>query len=297
MRSEDDVDRTGTAAPERQGITRLPDGRRLAWSEWGPAGGRPVLLCPGAATSRWLGFGTDVLMGLEVRLVSADRPGLGGSDPLPGRDLASWAEDVAALAADRDLGRPAVVGFSQGAPFALACAAAGAVSAVAVVSGTDELCHPDVRARLVPEVEALVGLADADPAAAATAFAGLARTDAMWDMVMAGSSEADLAVYTAPAFAAAYRRAMDEAFAQGPDGYTTDTVLTMRRWSFDPAAISVPTDLWYGVLDSSPVHSPNRGATLAGRIPGARQHELADVGGALLWTHAESVLRTLLDRT
>ncbi|HLN65243.1 MAG TPA: hypothetical protein VK464_27290 [Symbiobacteriaceae bacterium] len=35
-------------APVRLGQTRLPDGRRLGWAEWGPESGMPVLLCPGA---------------------------------------------------------------------------------------------------------------------------------------------------------------------------------------------------------------------------------------------------------
>ncbi|MGI5526577.1 alpha/beta fold hydrolase [Streptomyces syringium] len=74
----------GIAPPERLGRTRLPDGRMLAWAEWGPADGLPVLLCPGGATSRWLGFGADAVDALGVRLVSVDRPGLGASDPAPG---------------------------------------------------------------------------------------------------------------------------------------------------------------------------------------------------------------------
>ena len=77
----DGVDPTlspGVSPPDRLGTTTLPDGRRLGWSEWGPPGGTPVLLCPGAATSRRLGFGGEVLDDLDVRLVSVDRPGLGG---------------------------------------------------------------------------------------------------------------------------------------------------------------------------------------------------------------------------
>ncbi|MGW3497131.1 hypothetical protein [Streptomyces sp. NPDC001020] len=42
----------GVADPARLGHTLLPDGRRLAWAEWGPEEGTAVLLCPGAATSR-----------------------------------------------------------------------------------------------------------------------------------------------------------------------------------------------------------------------------------------------------
>ncbi|MEU7000080.1 alpha/beta fold hydrolase [Nonomuraea sp. NPDC046570] len=98
-------------------------------SSAGPSGGAPdgipVLLCPGAATSRRLGFGTDVVDALGLRLVSVDRPGLGASAPAPGRTFADFAADIRHLAGLRGLGSPAVVGNSQGAPFALACAVEG----------------------------------------------------------------------------------------------------------------------------------------------------------------------------
>jgi pimeloyl-ACP methyl ester carboxylesterase len=286
---------TGVEEPERLGSTTLPDGRRLGWSEWGPEGGRPVLLCPGAATSRWLGFGTDVLADLGVRLLSVDRPGLGASDPLPRRDLVSWAADVAELARARSLGRPAAVAFSQGAPFALACAAAGEVSALAVVAGTDELAEASVRAQLDPQVGRMVDLCSGDPAAAAGVLAGM-DADAMEQMVLATSAEVDRAVYRQPAFAAAYRRALEEAFARGPDGYATDTVLSMTPWPFDVGRIEVPVDLWYGTEDASPVHSPDHGARLATRIPGARRHLVEGAGAALLWTDARRILTVLLER-
>jgi pimeloyl-ACP methyl ester carboxylesterase len=92
-------------------------------------------------------------------------------------------------------------------------------------------------------------------------------------------------------------RALAEGFAQGPDGYARDTVLAMSRWPFDLAGIIVPVDLWYGEQDTSTVHSPDLGASLVRRIPAARLHVLPDAGGALLWTHAGVVLRSLLERT
>jgi pimeloyl-ACP methyl ester carboxylesterase len=107
----------------------------------------------------------------------------------------------------------------------------------------------------------------------------------MWDMVMGGSPESDLSVYRDPAFASAYRRALEEGFAQGPQGYARDTTLAMGRWPFDLSSITVPVDLWCGEEDTG--HSPDNGATLVARIP----------GGAVLWTHAGPILRTLLDRT
>lgn len=283
--------------PARLGKTSLPDGRALAWAEWGPEDGTPVLLCPGAATSRSLGFGGEVVDQLGIRLISVDRPGLGASDPAPGRTLDDWAQDVRHLAAARGLSSMAVVGYSQGAPFALACAAAGIVTGAAVVAGTDELANPVFQETLTPEVRRMVTSVAADPAGAEAFFRGFGRAEALWELVLAVSSDEDRSVYTEPEFARAYRGAMAEAFAQGPDGYARDTVLAMSRWPFDPAAITIPVDLWYGARDTSTVHSPDLGATLARRIPSARRHVLPDAGGALLWTHAEVVLRALLERT
>ncbi|MGG2461297.1 alpha/beta fold hydrolase [Streptomyces sp. RGM 3693] len=298
-------------APARLGETRLPDGRLLGWAEWGPQDGVPVLLCSGAATSRWLGFGPDVVAARGLRLVSLDRPGLGASTPHPGRSFADFAADVRHLAALRGLGRPPVVGTSQGAPFALACAAAGAVSAVAVVAGADEVAAAVVpaaddvtaadealvaefAAALPPEARDLVERTAADPADAQDFFAEF-TADAMWHLVRGNSPACDLAVYQDPQFAAAYRRALDEGFAQGAAaGYARDTVLAMGRWPFALGGISVPVDLWYGEHDTS--HSPDRGAFLTTRIPGARRHLVPGAGGALLWTDPGPILTTLLNR-
>ncbi|MFE5089261.1 alpha/beta fold hydrolase [Streptomyces sp. NPDC056638] len=279
--------------PLRIGTDQLPGGRLLGWAEWGPLDGVPVLLSPGAATSRHLGFGADVLDGLGVRLISVDRPGLGASSPLPRRTFDDFVDDIRTFAGLRDLGRPLMVGNSQGAPFALACAAAGAVGALAVVSGADEVAAPCFADALPGELRRLVDLAVSDPAAAEQVFAGF-TPQAMWDMVMSGSPECDLAVYRQPAFVAAYRRALDEAFAQGADGYARDTVLAMGHWGIELSDIDVPVDLWYGEKDTG--HSPDQGAELASRIPGAVRHLVPEAGGAVLWTHAGQVLSTLLER-
>jgi pimeloyl-ACP methyl ester carboxylesterase len=276
--------------PARLGESELPDGRLLGWAEWGPSDGVPVLLCPGAATSRWLGLSVDAVAALGVRLVSVDRPGLGVSTPAPGRRFVDFAEDIRYLVALRGLGRPAVIGNSQGAPFALACAVEGVAGALALVSGADEVAAPEFSDVLPVELRGLVDRIGSDPAGAEEIFAGF-TTDAMWSMVMGGSAEADLAVYQDAGFEAAYRQALDEGFAQGPAGYARDTVLAMGRWPFNLAMINVPVDIWYGEQDSG--HSPDNGAMLTARIPGAHRHVVPSIGGAVLWTHAKPILHSL----
>jgi pimeloyl-ACP methyl ester carboxylesterase len=169
------------------------------------------------------------------------------------------------------------------------------VTSVAIVSGTDELAHPGLRHLLAPEVRRLVDDVAADPAGAEAFFRGFGNPEALWDLILAMSSDLDRRIYTSPSFQQAFRRALAEAFVQGPAGYARDTVLAMSAWPFDPAALTVPVDLWYGAHDTSTSHSPDHGASLARRIPTAHRHFLPDAGGALLWTHAEDVLRSLLD--
>lgn len=280
--------------PTRRGTVAVAPGRQLAWSEWGPADGAPVLFSPGAATSGRLGFAADAVERLGVRLIAVDRPGLGRSDPAPGRTLLDTAADLGELAAALALDRPAVVGFSQGAPLALACAATRAVSAVAIVSGTDELAGPALRPLLPPPVAQLVDLAAADPPAAEAIFRGMMTPAALIEMIRTASPEVDRAVYLEPTFAALFAAALDEGFAQGPDGYARDTLLVMQRWPFDPAALHLPVHLWYGRLDTSPFHSLDHGAALAVRLPRATRTLVDDAGGSLLWTHGPQILTALL---
>lgn len=253
-----------------------------------------MLLCPGAATSRWLGFGADVVDELGVRLISVDRPGLGRSDPAPGRTLGDFAEDVRHLAMVEAWAGLTVVGFSQGAPFALACAALGVADAVAVVSGTDELAAPDFAELLPPEVRNMVDAVTSDPASAEASFAAFGDPHTMWELNTRDLAAVDQQVYGSDEFEAAFRRALDEGFSQGADGYARDTVLATGRWPFALGDIAVPVSLWYGAADTSPTHSPDFGATLAQRIPSAQRNLVPDAGGALLWSHAEPILRTLL---
>ena len=69
-----------------------------------------------------------------IRWVSYDRPGYGGSTPLPGRDVASAAADVSAVADALGIERFAVMGHSGGGPHALACSTRLSERVLAAVS-------------------------------------------------------------------------------------------------------------------------------------------------------------------
>ncbi|MEV5177260.1 alpha/beta hydrolase [Streptomyces flaveolus] len=219
------------------------------------------------------------------------------SDAAVGWTLKDWTRDIRAFAESRGLVDMAAIGYSIGAPFALACAAVGAVVGASVVSGTDELAHPTCEGVLEPEVSVLVRRVADDPALAEKLLAHQAEAEVLWEVVTGTGNSADGRVYADPAFDAAYRRALTEGFFQGPAGYARETVVAVSPWPFDPSKIMVPVDLWYSEQDTNPFHSPDLGASLAARMPAARRHLLADAGTALLWTHADRIVRSLLGRT
>src|SRR5436309_3076234 len=100
----------GSYAPARDSAIQLPDGRALAYAEWGDPDGRPVFYFHGMPASRLFVPDPEAAAGEHVRLIAADRPGMGGSDPQPGHVVADWPADVVALADALGLERFGVVG-------------------------------------------------------------------------------------------------------------------------------------------------------------------------------------------
>ena len=108
----------------RDSSITLADGRLLAYTDIGAPGGPVVMYFHGAPSSRLdTTVFEDAFAALDVRMVSADRPGYGGSSPQPGRHREDWPSDVAALADRLGVERFAVMGVSSGGPYAVACSA------------------------------------------------------------------------------------------------------------------------------------------------------------------------------
>src|SRR4029450_8025458 len=118
-------DRGAMATAQQPQLVRLPDGRRLAFAQYGPPDGVACVVLSGMPGSRlapaWA-FPDRLLAERGGRLRGVHTPRHGRSAPNPRTSALGVADDLGVLGAAVGLDRFAVLGISVGAPFALACA-------------------------------------------------------------------------------------------------------------------------------------------------------------------------------
>jgi pimeloyl-ACP methyl ester carboxylesterase len=208
----------------------------------------------------------------DLRWVSYDRPGYGGSSPHDGRTVASAAADVAAIADALGIGRFAVLGHSGGGPHALACAALLPDRVTAAVS---------MSAPAPFDADGLDWFKGSSPGIAAenrAATGGRAALEAYW----AESEPEDMGAFFTEADVAALGGGWSwlagvagQAMEEGNEGYLEDTLAGVRPWGFRPDAIGVPVLVMHGENDKMVPCA--HGAWLGARCPAA---ELRVVPGA-----------------
>ena len=101
---------------------RLPDGRKLAYAEYGDPNGDPVFYFHSLSGGRLeCGHGEKILVKHHIRLIAPDRPGFGASDPKRDRNALDWAEDIKALTTHLGIDRFGILSLGAGGAYGLAC--------------------------------------------------------------------------------------------------------------------------------------------------------------------------------
>jgi pimeloyl-ACP methyl ester carboxylesterase len=238
----------------------LPDGRQLAYAEYGDSGGMPAIYCHGFPGSRLEAYLFDEpARQYKLRVIAPERNGLGWSDPKPGRRLPEWAEDVETLADILNIDRFFLIGVSGGAPYALACAhqLTDRLNGFTLVCPLAPLDQPallnamrwpaQINFRSILHTPwlsyigfhfALIPLAQIWPRWIYQAMLGFAPSP-------------DRAVLNRPMVREIITASLREAIRQGADGVLHEMTLYTQTWGFDPAAISFPVDLWHGTADDT----------------------------------------------
>ena len=239
------------------GSLTLPDGRVLAYEEYGVPTGFPVLSFHGGLSSRLdAAPAHEAAVAKGVRLISPDRPGMGLSTYQPERRLVDWPADVAHLTGALGIDRFAVMGWSAGGPYAAICAArmGGRVTAAALLSSAVPLDLYGTTRGLSVEDRALLILARRTPGLASSLMkvsivnASNAR---LFRAVMRSFPPADRTMLTEwgpPDHALAFVR---EAMRQGTEGCVQDYRIFGDPWGFSLEEIRVPVDIWEGAEDQT----------------------------------------------
>lgn len=275
-------------APLRDSRITLPDGRTVAFAEYGDPAGHPVMFfhgTPGGRLQHPQAIGAGAA---GSRIIVVDRPGYGYSDFHTGWGMLEFADDIAAVADALGTRRFSVVGVSGGGPYAAACVfrLPGRVRAAGLVSSDAPL--PPERTRDEPELNGSAEL-DEDVVAARTLTwpEFLARfehkhggTTPDIEQLLASFAEWlpswDKQVLALPEVQASFRLTLPEAFRQGLLGWAYDSWLLGRPWGFRPEDIVVPTYVWHGELDQMvPVE---QGQYLARMIPNCQAEFYPDTG-------------------
>jgi pimeloyl-ACP methyl ester carboxylesterase len=228
--------------------------------------GFPVVFFHGTPGSRLdLAHGDDLSVAAGVCLISFDRPGYGGSPPVP-FGLTRVAQIALGLADQLDVDRFATLGFSGGGPFALATGAVGGgrVTRIGIASGAGPFQHVPGAIEGLSEFdrEALALLPD-KLAEAAAAFAGPLRVatrrgeDAIRVDFAPFLSARDRELFTDPVVIGAFIASIREGLRKGADGGGWDNVAWVGAWDFDIAMVEQEVLLWYGDEDlmSPPAHA------------------------------------------
>jgi pimeloyl-ACP methyl ester carboxylesterase len=280
----------------------MPDGRSLGYTPHGPETGRPLLYFHGTPASKhnwYLNHDAALLEALGVRVFAIDRPGVGHSAWQPGRVLGDWPRDVAAFADALGLEGFAVLGYSCGAPYALACAVqlGDRVTATGIVSGYADATHPDLgEVRDLPNLKILrLGL-DRPWLSRAIyrAMGTMARLapERFLGQALATMPPADAEVLSQPSVRQAFLAMFAETLRQGPRGAQHDGAVVSRPWGLPLERIVTPVALWHGTEDrNAPLAMAQHHAR---RIPGAEFHVLTgeghlslvhrQIGAVLRWT-------------
>jgi pimeloyl-ACP methyl ester carboxylesterase len=286
--------------PRHDEIIKLPDGRRLAYAEYGDANGRAVFLfhgLPGSRLSWGLLPGDPIPAGL--RIIAPDRPGYGRSDSKPHRTLLDWAEDVEQLADGLGIAEFAIVGVSGGGPGALACAwkIPNRVTSVGIVSSPAPTDAPGVFEGMSKTNRFFIKLAWRAPWLSSLNARFLAkiirRNPARYiNSMKLKVHDVDQQIVARPEIQDMLTRDFSEALRVGAQGMVDDiTANHGRPWGFPLHEIEAEVHFWICELDRSV--PPAMGRYLSKTVPNAETTFVSDAGHLWILLHLHEVLTAM----
>jgi pimeloyl-ACP methyl ester carboxylesterase len=263
-------------------VLELADGRQLAYEVVGDPDSVPVFFQHGTGDSRLCKHPDDALTAsLGIRLITADRPGVGGSSTQPGRTILGWVDDAEAIADAVGLESFVVAGHSGGGPHAMAIAAklSDRVSKVGLAAPIAPFDQPGTKAMVLDsDLKMIFRLAHVRWLAN---FAGRMESKKYLKNIDAFVAHCakqwpgDRRIFTDPVLVPMFAAEFTAAFAKGGVG-ALDDMWAFLDWGFRPEDVRQHVELFVG--DADDILDPQMSDRLADRLPDCTIHRWAGAG-------------------
>jgi pimeloyl-ACP methyl ester carboxylesterase len=236
-------------------MLELADGRTLTYEDTGARDGTPVLYQHGTGDSRLCTHPDETIAAdLGLRLISADRPGVGGSTVKKHRTLLDWGSDTEQLADHLGVEHVVLAGHSGGGPhsFAIAHRLGDRVARIVVAAPLGPFDHGGTKAMVKDsDLTLIFKLAHTKFIAVAAGKAESKHYSKDVSGFVRHCAEAwpgDHDIFTDPALEPMFEAEFLAAFEQGGIG-ALDDMWAYLEWGFDIGELTQPTDIFVGTND------------------------------------------------
>ena len=192
---------------------------------------------------------------LNVRVISADRPGICDSSFQPNRTLLDWPGVVEQLASELGIERFHILAFSGGAPYAYVTGLKmpGRVQAIAIVSGAVPFADLSDHSGLLPLYRWMIWFYRNQPRVLRALFYATRpliswRISARSYFQMLPRPDAK-ALRDNAAFDVVFESQRRAWSGSGAEGVMADAEIYGRPWGFRLEDVDVPVRLWHGKQD------------------------------------------------
>jgi pimeloyl-ACP methyl ester carboxylesterase len=258
------------------------DGRTLAYEVVGDPDGTPVFWQHGTGDSRLCKHPDDsVTAAVGVKLVTADRPGVGGSSPRKPRGILDWVADAQAIADAAGLEQFVVAGHSGGGPHAMAIAneLGDRVTKVGLASSIAPFDHGVTKDMVTnKDLKLIFKLAHVKWLASAFGKVEAKHYEKHLHSFVANCAKewpADKDVFTDPVLEPMFEAEFAAAFEQGGVG-ALDDMWGFLDWGFAPEDVTQRVTMFVG--DADDILDPAMSKSLFERLPNADLHHWRRVG-------------------
>ena len=280
----------------------LRDGRTIGYAESGSADGFPIFMIPGYGHSRLAKHpDAGLTSAAGARLISVDLPGLGVSSPSPGYTLLAWAKDARQLLDQLGIDRFSVLGWSWGAPYALAVGHAfpDRVKRVGIVSGLTGWLAGEGAAKDVKSEFRTFGFWCRFIPPAARAFlwfqarSFVANPERTVQQEAARSGGDDAVIAAEPAIKAMLVASGRQVWRKGVEGMFEHSRAVALPWGFAAHGIAPPIIVWHGAGDREIL--PSMAARLSSEMPNVQLQMAKGRGHLLLFAEWSSIMQSMVD--